>query len=364
MVSTGYRQYLYFGNESRYGSAAVINQPIGLVQSINPTEKNTTIKVRTLGGNRDYAAIVPGKFDISGNFEYFLQGGAFLRMGMSEDTGTSVAVDSGPKVHTGASRLHIMGSAASPLANSFPSFTLEFSDAEDAGTSATSINLKRKYTGARVNSMTISGSVDEPVRVAVDWVAQGVTVSSAVQTTVTEYTTEPLVFYQGQLYATSVAITAYTQPGTAAELGEVKSFDFTVNNNLESSWYVAGTTNVYQTLRGLKSLIPKGRDYEGTINMDFKNTKQYRRFLGSNTASAGGGSLNRYQIALDFVRTGTLGGTPKLATDDWVRIVLASCAFEDINIPGAPEDIVTQNVGLQIKKAKVYCVDADLLYTS
>ena len=283
-------------------------------------------------------------------------------MGMSEDTGTTTTVDSGPRVHTGSSRLHIMGSAASPLANSFPSFTLEFSDDEDAG-AANSVSLRRRYTGSRVNSMTLSGSVDEPVKVAIDYMSQGVTAATAAHSTVTEYTADPFVFYQGQVYATGAAITAYTQPGTTAELAEVKSFDFTVNNNLESTWYVSGTTNVYQTLRGVKHLIPKGRDYEASIQMDFKNWNQFRRFLGNTTATTSQGTLSRYQVALDFVRTGTIGAAVKLATDDWIRIVLASCAFEDMNITGAPEDVVGQNIGLQVKKAKVYVVDTDTAYT-
>ena len=355
---------MYFGNETNYGSACAINQPIGLVQSVNPTEKNNLIKVRTLGGTRDYSKIVPGKFEISGSFDYFLQEGPFLRFGWSEDTGTTTGtIDGGPRVHSGASYLHVMGSAASPLAESFPSFTLEFTDAEDSGASATTRNLKRKYTGCRVNNMTMSASVDEPVKVAVDWIAQGVNVSTAAATSVTDSTKDPFVFYQGMVYATSGAVTAYTVVPKTSAIAEVNSFDVGVNNNLESVWYVTGTTNAYNTLRGLKGLLAKGRDYSGKLNLHFKDKAMYQRFLGSNTTTSGGGTtLTNYQVVLDFSRTGFPGSTPKGITDDWQRIVLANCKFGDINIAGKPEDIVSQAITLEITSAKLYRVDTDINY--
>ena len=196
-MNTGYKQSVAWGNETLYGSAAAINQSIGLVQSINPTETNNLIKVRTLGGTRDYNNIVPGKFEVSGSFEYLLQGAAFLRQAMGEDTSSTATIDSGPSIHTGASYLHVMGSAASPLANNFPSFTLEFAD--DESTEGT-YNLYRRYDGCRVNSLTIGATIDEPVKVSCDWIGRTVTVSTAEATPgVAEGTANPYVFYQGQI---------------------------------------------------------------------------------------------------------------------------------------------------------------------
>jgi hypothetical protein len=138
-VSSGYKQTLQFLNETRYGSAGAVKQAVGLVQSVNPTETNNLIKVRTMGGTRDYSNIVPGKFEVSGSFDYYLQNGAFLRMAMGEDSGSTATVDFAPKIHTGASYRHTMGSAASPSGESFPSFTLLLADSEDAGTIGTGI---------------------------------------------------------------------------------------------------------------------------------------------------------------------------------------------------------------------------------
>lgn len=363
MVGSGYDQHLSFADESLYGSADVVDQPIGLVQSVNPTETNNLIKVRTMGGSRDYSNIVPGKFEVSGSMEYYLQNGPFLRMAFGEDTATSATIDSGPKYHTGAATYqHCMGSAASPEADDFPSFTLEFTDAEDTGATGTN-NLKRTYTGCRVNGLTISGSVDEPVKVSCDWIAQGVTVSTAEETSITQSTDDPFVFYQGAVYCTSAGVAYWESIATTnGQLAEVNGFDFSINNNLEATWYISGTTNPNQTLRGLKNLLVKGRDYEGNLNLHFRDKSMYQKFLGSNTATQSAGVLNKYQVVLDFVRSGTIGSDPKLAADDVMRFVLGSCAFDTINITGSPEDLVSESIGLSIESCKAFVVDTDSSY--
>jgi len=361
MTNSGYKQELYWGDESAYGTGATINQPFGLVQSVNPTETNTLIKVRTMGGTRDYNNIVAGKFEVSGNVEYYLQGGAFIRQAMGEDTATTTTVDSGPKIHSGASYLHVMGSAASPTADSFPSFEMEFTDEEDTGAAANTANLKRRYRGCRVNALTISGNVDEPVKVNADWIGRHVVISTAAAAAVTQSTDDPYVFYQGAVYATTGAISAYTAIGTSSEIAEVNSFDFSVNNNLEAVWYVSGTTATQQIKRGVKVLIPKGRDYAANLNLHFKNRAMYQKFLGATDATIPQDTLAKYQIVLDLIRSGTLGGV-KAATDDYMRIMLASCAFDTINIPGSPEDIVNETIGVDVKSAKVYVIDDDASY--
>lgn len=361
MANTGYKQTLLWGCEATYGAAGTIDEPVGLVQSVNPTENNDTIKIRTMGGTRDYSNIVPGKFSISGSFDYYLQVGPLLRQAFGEDSGTTAGVDAGPKIHTGASYRHVLGSATAVGADAFPSFSLEFTDYENSTIDASTINLKRTYTGCRVNNFALTASVDEPLKATVDWVAQGVTVSTGAPTSVSQSTKDPFVFYQGAVYATSGVITAYTPLVNQAtsEIAEVNSLNFGLNNNLESVWYVSGTTATTQTLRGLKALLAKGRDYTASLGLHFKNKAMYQKFLGSNTTTTGGGSLNKYTIVVDFARSGYPGSTPKLITDDYMRLVLSSCAFNSINIAGSPEDIVSQDIDIMVPKAKLYFIDTD-----
>ena len=360
MTNSGYSQSVYIGNETTFGSAATVNQTIGIVQSISPTETNNFIKLRTLGGTRNYNNIVPGKFEISGSMDLYIQGGAMLRMAMGEDTGSTGGTDSGPKVHSGASYLHIMGSAASPGADSFPSFTLEFADSE----TDTTRNLKRTYTGCRINSLSLSATVDDPLKSTMDWMASNVIATTAAATGgVAADTRDPYVFYQGAVYATSANVTRYQVLGTSDKIVEVNGFDFTINNNIEALWYIGGTTNAYNSKRGPKALLVKGRDMDGNLDLHFRNKKMYQRFLGAAGATGPQNTLNKYNIVLDFVRSGTLGGV-KAATDDYMRLVLASCAFNDINITGAPEDLVAQKVGVFVKAAKIYVVDNDSSYKS
>jgi len=354
MVNSGFKQSLYYGNETSYGSSATVDKEIGIVQSVNPTETNNIIKLRKLNSGRDYSNIIPGKFEVGGSFEYYMQYGHLLRQAFGEDTATTSATDSGPKYHTGSNRyLHVLGSAESPGMNNFPSFTLEFNDYE--GDDELS-NLKRVYAGTRIDNMRFDISVDDPLKVSVDWKSQNVAVSSAAPSSVSESTVDPYVFYQGAVYATSGSVSAYTQLDSDSIIAEVNSISFSIGNNLEAKWYVSGTTSGTQTLRGLKELIVKGRDYSGSLSLDFSSPTMYKRFLGSESATGPESSLSKYQIVLDFVRSGTIGGT-KTETDDWLRLVLKNCAFASENIPGNINDVVTENIELSIESATAYVVD-------
>ena len=354
MVNSGFRQYLYWGNEAAYGSAATINKDIGLVQSVNPTETNNLIKVRTLGGSRDYSNIVPGRFEVNGSFEFYVQNAAIFRQAFGEDTASTATVDSGPKYYHGtANYLHVLGSAASPGMNDFPSFSLEFTNYEDdSGT----YNLKRLYTGCRINTLSLTASVDEPLRATVDFIAQGVTAGTGAPASVTESTEDPFVFYQGAIFATSGTVTGETSLTSDDMIAEVNSLDFSIDNNLEPVWYVSGTTNAHQTLRTLKELVVKGRDYDTSLNLHFKNKKMYERFLGTAGATKSQDVLSKYQVVIDLVKSGSIGGTTA-ATDKWMRLVLQNCAFDSANITGAPEDIVSQMIDVAVEKGKFYVVD-------
>jgi len=358
MVSAGYSQSVRWGDETTYGSAANTNKDLGAVQSISPGEKNNLIKIRTLGGNRDYKTVLPGKFEISGSMEYFLQGGDFLRQAWGEDTATTTTIDSGPRILVaGSTYLHVMGSANSPGVNDFPSFSLEFTDAEDAGAAGTA-NLQRTYTGCRVNSLSIAGNVDEPLRCNVDWMAKRVEISSAAApTAITEYTTDPFVFYDGHVFLTSGDIASETTQASmsGSKICQVMSFDFSVNNNLEAGWYIAGTCSAYDSSRAAKFIIPKGRDYELSLGLHYSTKDMYERFLGAVGATTDQKTIDKNQIVLDMVKTGTIG-TP-LDGDHHMRIVVASASFDDIAINGAPEDIVNNDVTVFGKSVKCYFTD-------
>jgi hypothetical protein len=255
-----------------------------------------------------------------------------------------------------------MGSVASPGVNSFPSFTLEFNDYEDDGTAATTANLKRTYIGCRVNSLTVSGSVDEPVKVAVDWLAKRVSVSTAVSSNVTQYTMDPFVFYDGYVMATSVAVTGISPAYSALKistsaLAEVLSFDVTVNNNCEAGWYITGTTSTEKSARGARYIIPKGRDYALKLGMHYKNKKLYQRFLGSITATTDQKTPTKPQIVIDLMKTGAPGIVAD-GTHHYCRMVFSSCVFDDIVINGSPEDIVGNDVTVFTKSVKAYFVDS------
>ena len=358
MVGAGYTQAVRWGNETSYGSAAAANKDLGAVQSIAPGERNNLIKVRTLGGNRDYKTVLAGKYEISGSMEYYLQGGDFLRQAFGEDSASAAAADSGARALSAAGSvfLHTMGSANSPAVTAFPSFTLEFSDYELDG-DAGSVNLKRTYTGCRVNSLSISANVDEPLRCSVDWMAKRVTVATGDKTSITEYATDPFVFYDGFVYLTSGAVDYDTAAASlnAFKMAEVNTFDFSLNNNAEAVWYVAGTTGSYDSARSTKYVIPKGRDYELRLGLHYSTRIMYERFLGALNATTDQKSLNKFQVALDMIKSGAFGTIA--ASDHYMRLVVASASFDDISINVSPEDIINNDVTVFGKNTKCYFVD-------
>jgi len=353
-VSTGYKQELYFGNEptGTYGSAVPVAKAMGLVQSIDPTETSNIIKIRTMGGTRDYSNLVPGRFEINGSFEYLIQEGNFLRQAFGDDSGVSTT-DGGPRTIAGggggSTYLHVLGSSSTPDANSFPSFTLEFTDQE----SSASKSLKRIYSGCRADTLAISATLDAPVTARVDYIGQKVEISTADATAVTSPTVDPYVFYQGHMYLTSGAISG--QSAVTGTVCELNNFDFTLNNNLEAVYYICGTNRPWQSKRSLKELIPKGRDMEGRVTLNFSDKDQYERFLGAAAATTPQDTITKFQTVLDFARTG--GPTGTASTNDWMRLVLNSCAFDSANIGGSPEDVVTEEYTLFVESGKCYVLD-------
>jgi hypothetical protein len=211
-----------------------------------------------------------------------------------------------------------------------------------------------------VDNLTISGNVDEPVKINVDWKAAEVIASTGPATDITAYTTDPYVFYQGCIYFTSAAIDSSTALGTTDLVANINNFEIAVSNNMETGWYVGGTVNSHQSKRGAKHIIPKGRDYTLKLGLHFDNASMYRKFLGSATATMSQTTLTKYTTVIDLVRAGVIG-TPSI-TSDFVRIVFSSATFDDMNITGAPEDLVSEDVTMFVKNGKTYAVDGDISY--
>jgi len=378
MAATGYKQSVRWRCEVpdyQYGSyLSTMDQSLGLVQSITPGEKNNLFKIKTLGGTRDYYTIIPGKFEVTGAMEYYLQGCAFLRQAIGEDTASTDTIDSGAKLlypsATAGMCKHIMGSANSPGINDFPSFQLEFTDYEDSSVTSDEtkkLNLKRTYVGCRVNRLTLSANIDEPVKVAVDWLAKRVIVGTSDETYSTEIAQDPFVFYQGAIYMTTGEATVGDASGDLAsdQLVLVNSFELTVNNNCEAVWYICGTTTSYDSIRSAKAIYPKGRDYSLRLGMHYQDREMYERFLGALGATADQPTFTKPQVVLDFVRGGEIGSVSSpVSSPDYIRMVAGSVVFDDMAINGGPEDIVGNDTNVFVKGIKFFVVDNDPSYKS
>jgi hypothetical protein len=260
-----------------------------------------------------------------------------------------------------------MGSANSPGVNDFPSFQLEFSDYETSSATddaANKQNLRRTYVGCRVNSLTLSATVDEPVKCAVDWMAKRVIVATSDETYSTDSTSEPYVFYQGAVYMTTAEATCGMAQGVlgTAQIALVNNFELTINNNAEAVWYICGTQSDYDSIRSAKNIYVKGREYNLKLGLSYENREMYERFLGAIGATADQAVFTKPQIVIDFVRTGEIGSVEVAASQDYVRIICGSCVFDDMAINGAPEDMVGNDTNVFLRNVKFYAVDTDASY--
>jgi len=229
--------------------------------------------------------------------------------------------------------------------------------------SADTANLKRTYYGCRVNTLNISGSVDDPVQISVDWLAQRVEVGTGEASAVTELTEDPFVFYDGYVYSTSGTVDGETTQADLKNntLCQVLNFDFNINNNCEAGWYISGTCAPHETERGAKYIIPKGREYELSLGLHYQNKEMYERFLGAKGATEDQKEIDSSQVVIDLAKQGSPGATVSEG-DHYMRIVAIGSLFEDIAINGAPEDIVTNDITIFCRKVKCYFVDDEDSY--
>jgi hypothetical protein len=136
--------------------------------------------------------------------------------------------------------------------------------------------ISRRYTGCRINQMTISAEIGSPISASYDIVGKAGTTTTAIADTAIGFSaTRPFLFTDGQFqYAETVA----SLTSTAYE--EIVGFELTVNNNLTNDNNVRsiGTNTVQQ-------LPPGMRDISLKLTMRADTTAVYDRFIANSQAS-------------------------------------------------------------------------------
>jgi len=205
-VYNGFGTYLIYAEDTAFGTAGV---PAGgayvdKTATTSYTITNNLIRVHGIGEGRDATKVVSGGLDVTGSTETEFTDPDFLQycvIGLRTGAGTIASPHQ-------ISEVEALGYAATEV----NTLTLE------VGATGTTADVMT-FDGAAVNSWTLSGNVDESVKMNFDWVCRQGTSSTSSETYVPP-ANRPLVWTESTL----------TLGGET--VGEVTAFEITSENNL------------------------------------------------------------------------------------------------------------------------------------
>jgi len=162
-------------------------------------------------GSRVAQATVGKQVEVNGTISGDFQDATLLAYALGADAVTGT----GPYTHW----LNFKTAAALPVEVSpLPSFTMVVT----RGTDNSSYDTVETYTGCRINQLTLSSSLDAPMKVSADFIAKNVSVDTSGNQAAAFSTDE---VHPPQYQTMSV-------PASTA-LGQVQSWELTLNNSLE-----------------------------------------------------------------------------------------------------------------------------------
>jgi hypothetical protein len=309
----------YFSDQNRtafkyesglYSNTSGALQWLGLVQDHSLEPNMNVMQIRYQGStDRGVDDFADGNQEWTGTITYYPQDWKMLgfAIGSIQDlTGSHIIVET-----DGDNRVQTINSSLS-------SITIE--DSKNIGTAGS--NFIRTTIGAVIDSYTLNFSQGEIVSCEASYRAQSSTLSSGAIVALTATTTKPYMFNGVKLFIPS---------GTLID--NLKNGTFTINNNLETGFYLNGS-------RTLTEVLPMNRDYEvtGTAEMDTSNAKTlYESYY------VGGSEFNSL-----LTIQGTAGS---------LAIVMSGCKMIEMSIPSPVEG--TQEQSFTFVPSHVYPVAYD-----
>lgn len=213
--------------------------------TINIERRNNLIESRGLG-NRGAQVLIPAQFEGMATVEGTLANTHLLAAAF----GSSSTATGTPDTHTYYE------------VNTLPSITIE-NGIDLAGTDSVT-----KLRGCKINDLTITGAIGEPVRFRATLFYKVEEEGTSLDTSPAAEAHEPFNFAQ---------CTVELPDGTSLE--RVQRFEFTLNNNLIRSYGLGS--------RLLSKLIPGNRSYNFTVESTFENASDLLElFYGSGTGPA------------------------------------------------------------------------------
>jgi len=237
---SGAYSYVNYGYEATYGAGAVSARTFGHGVKVTLTRKNNMERIHSLGA-RNAQATAALKYEGSASVEFIMADASFFRaiLGAVADGGV------GPYTHTYTET------------NSLPSFAI------DTGTELGTNDEVTELKGCLVNTATMTATTGETIKVRLECPYQTETLATTGIGSQVAETFDVFTFAHGIL-----------QLPSGSTIGDVQSFELTINNNLEQIWGLGS--------RLLTSQVAKIRQYEVRMTVTFKDVAQLlTKFYGA-----------------------------------------------------------------------------------
>lgn len=199
--------------ESTYGTDPASGYVhMGILQAEVNATLNTNVEAIHALGALEPQALMGKQVNVTGTISGIFQDAKLLAFAMGADAVTGV----GPYDHW----INYKTAAASPVEiSSLPSFTMVIT----RGTDGTTYANVEKYTGCRIDRISVTGDLGAPLTISADFIAQNVSVTVSTGNQVASFSSDEV---QAPNY------TVLKIP-TATTLSEVQKFELTIRNNLE-----------------------------------------------------------------------------------------------------------------------------------
>ncbi len=247
------RSYVAFSKETTFGTYASATTAVEVISSSVKTEIES-VKLETLNTNRGMSKRVQTNKNVGGSIEMFLQSQeSVLLMATALGGGINSTAESG------ASVVHTLSAGNFDTSPASLSFNIRKGDEHTW-----------RYTGGRINVLTIIGTVGEPIQITAEMVFKDSTQQSDdISAILSISSLVPYVYHQTQfIYAAT--------PGslTTTNAEPIQSFELVINNNIVSD---AAARQLGSNVPGV--LPPTSRTIEFKITQRFDTTTAYDRFI-------------------------------------------------------------------------------------
>lgn len=302
-IYIGQKSRVLYKEEPSWNSWQDPTDWLGLVQRCNIGDVDELLTIRAIGAaGRNVAMHEPGRELTSGAIELFPQNGKLFKFGFGKVTTTGEAP--GPYTHVIEED------------DIVPSMSL-------ASELYTTGSWVRRYSGVKVDTLTLAARQGEPLRLTLDIIGRFKDTGFDALS-VTPDTTRPYTFAHGQI----------KKEGGIVE--PVLGFEYTLANNLDPQHYLKQDAEA----RRIQDLPELSRDHHASIELNMWD------------------SINPWHTDLLNANKFDIEALFKRADNDELKLELTDCVFEEFPVDIPVEGRVTATFPISARTAKITVIDS------